>query len=73
MDEHADTSFNTTGSKWLQPVSEYLGFPLDQVGASGPEIAEIVVSHRIMVTATSPRGCLKPRYGDSLNSSCVTC
>lgn len=38
MGEHADTAFNTTGSKWLQPVSEYLGFPLDQVGASAPEI-----------------------------------
>lgn len=37
MGEHADTAFNTTGSKWLQPVSEYLGFPLDQVGASAPE------------------------------------
>lgn len=33
MGEHADTSFNTTGSKWLQPVSEHLSFPLDQVGA----------------------------------------
>uniref|UniRef100_A0A665SV48 Membrane bound O-acyltransferase domain containing 1 n=1 Tax=Echeneis naucrates TaxID=173247 RepID=A0A665SV48_ECHNA len=31
MGEQADTAFKTTGSKWLLPVSEYLGFPLDQV------------------------------------------
>uniref|UniRef100_A0A8C4F8N8 Membrane bound O-acyltransferase domain containing 1 n=1 Tax=Dicentrarchus labrax TaxID=13489 RepID=A0A8C4F8N8_DICLA len=31
MGERADTAFNTTGSKWLLPVSEILGFPLDQV------------------------------------------
>ncbi|TMS11419.1 Lysophospholipid acyltransferase 1 [Larimichthys crocea] len=31
MGERADTAFNTTGSKWLLPVSGYLGFPLDQV------------------------------------------
>lgn len=38
MGEHADIACNTTGSKLLQPVSEYLGFSLDQVGASAPEI-----------------------------------
>lgn len=38
MGEHADIAYNTTGSKLLQPVSEYLGFSLDQVGASAPEI-----------------------------------
>uniref|UniRef100_A0A667Z507 Membrane bound O-acyltransferase domain containing 1 n=1 Tax=Myripristis murdjan TaxID=586833 RepID=A0A667Z507_9TELE len=26
-----DAAFKTTGSKWLLPVSEYFGFPLDQV------------------------------------------
>lgn len=31
MGENADAVFKTTGSKWLIPVSEYLGFPLDQV------------------------------------------
>lgn len=31
MGERADSAFNTTGSKWLLPVSGYLGFPLDQV------------------------------------------
>ncbi|KAM6995393.1 lysophospholipid acyltransferase 1 [Tautogolabrus adspersus] len=31
MGESADTTFNTTGSRWLLPVSEYLRFPLDQV------------------------------------------
>ncbi|XP_076008707.1 lysophospholipid acyltransferase 1 [Genypterus blacodes] len=31
MGEQADAAFKTTGSKWLLPVSEYLGFPLDQV------------------------------------------
>uniref|UniRef100_A0A7N6FKP5 Membrane bound O-acyltransferase domain containing 1 n=1 Tax=Anabas testudineus TaxID=64144 RepID=A0A7N6FKP5_ANATE len=31
MGEQTDTAFKTTGSKWLLPVSEYLGFPLDQV------------------------------------------
>ncbi|KAF7654370.1 hypothetical protein LDENG_00070370 [Lucifuga dentata] len=31
MDKQADAVFKTTGSKWLMPVSEYLGFPLDQV------------------------------------------
>lgn len=34
MGERADTAFKTTGSKWLLAVSEYLGFPLDQVGGS---------------------------------------
>lgn len=34
MGARADAEFNTTGSRWLQPVSERLGFPLDQVGAS---------------------------------------
>lgn len=38
MGEHADIACNTTGFKLLQPVSEYLGFSLDQVGASAPEI-----------------------------------
>ncbi|XP_028281512.1 lysophospholipid acyltransferase 1 [Parambassis ranga] len=31
MGEPVDTAFKTTGSKWLLPVSEHLGFPLDQV------------------------------------------
>uniref|UniRef100_A0A669E615 Membrane bound O-acyltransferase domain containing 1 n=1 Tax=Oreochromis niloticus TaxID=8128 RepID=A0A669E615_ORENI len=31
MGEPAQTPFKTTGSQWLMPVSEYLGFPLDQV------------------------------------------
>ncbi|XP_068180184.1 lysophospholipid acyltransferase 1 [Antennarius striatus] len=31
MGERTDTVFNTTGSRWLLPVSERLGFPLDQV------------------------------------------
>uniref|UniRef100_A0A3Q4HUE6 Membrane bound O-acyltransferase domain containing 1 n=1 Tax=Neolamprologus brichardi TaxID=32507 RepID=A0A3Q4HUE6_NEOBR len=31
MGEPAQTPFKTTGSEWLLPVSEYLGFPLDQV------------------------------------------
>ncbi|KAM3614730.1 uncharacterized protein V6R79_018570 [Siganus canaliculatus] len=31
MGKHADTAFNTTGSRLLLPVSEYLGFSLDQV------------------------------------------
>uniref|UniRef100_A0A3Q3WQ63 Uncharacterized protein n=1 Tax=Mola mola TaxID=94237 RepID=A0A3Q3WQ63_MOLML len=31
MGARADAEFNTTGSRWLQPVSERLGFPLDQV------------------------------------------
>lgn len=37
MGERADSNVsarNTTGSKWLLPVSEFLGFPLDQVGVS---------------------------------------
>lgn len=33
MDERPDTAFQTTGSEWLLPVSEFLGFPLDQVGS----------------------------------------
>lgn len=31
MEERPDATFRTTGSEWLLPVSEYLGFPLDQV------------------------------------------
>ncbi|XP_072250732.1 lysophospholipid acyltransferase 1 [Leuresthes tenuis] len=31
MSERANTTFQTTGSGWLLPVSEYLEFPLDQV------------------------------------------
>ncbi|XP_054636805.1 lysophospholipid acyltransferase 1 isoform X2 [Dunckerocampus dactyliophorus] len=31
MGERADNVFKTTGSQWLLPVSEHLGFPLDQV------------------------------------------
>ncbi|CAN9513997.1 unnamed protein product [Ophioblennius macclurei] len=31
MGEPVDTAYKTTGSKWLLPVSGYLGFPLDQV------------------------------------------
>ncbi|XP_047455297.1 lysophospholipid acyltransferase 1 [Mugil cephalus] len=31
MGEPADSTFKTTGSKWLLPVSEYFSFPLDQV------------------------------------------
>ncbi|XP_068999297.1 lysophospholipid acyltransferase 1 [Embiotoca jacksoni] len=31
MGEPVDAAFKTTGSRWLQPVSECLGFPLDQV------------------------------------------
>lgn len=31
MGDQADAAFKTTGSKWLLPVSEYFGFPLDQV------------------------------------------
>lgn len=31
MVEQADTAFKTTGCQWLLPVSELLGFPLDQV------------------------------------------
>ncbi|KAK1895199.1 Lysophospholipid acyltransferase 1 [Dissostichus eleginoides] len=31
MGEGEDTGFKTTGCKWLLPVSELLGFPLDQV------------------------------------------
>uniref|UniRef100_A0A8C7ZW07 Membrane bound O-acyltransferase domain containing 1 n=1 Tax=Oryzias sinensis TaxID=183150 RepID=A0A8C7ZW07_9TELE len=31
MGERSDAMFKTTGSKLLLPVSEYLGFPLDQV------------------------------------------
>nr|XP_057909593.1 lysophospholipid acyltransferase 1 [Doryrhamphus excisus] len=31
MDESAVNGFKTTGSQWLLPVSEHLGFPLDQV------------------------------------------
>lgn len=31
MGERAGTTYSTTGSKWLLPVSEYLSFPLDQV------------------------------------------
>uniref|UniRef100_A0A672G924 Membrane bound O-acyltransferase domain containing 1 n=1 Tax=Salarias fasciatus TaxID=181472 RepID=A0A672G924_SALFA len=31
MGDPADTAYKTTGSKWLLPVSGYLGFPLDQV------------------------------------------
>uniref|UniRef100_A0A8C7M1D8 Membrane bound O-acyltransferase domain containing 1 n=1 Tax=Oncorhynchus mykiss TaxID=8022 RepID=A0A8C7M1D8_ONCMY len=31
MDELTTSSFKTTGSKWLLPVSDFFGFPLDQV------------------------------------------
>ncbi|XP_010864712.2 lysophospholipid acyltransferase 1 isoform X1 [Esox lucius] len=31
MEELAVSSFKTTGSKWLLPVSDFVGFPLDQV------------------------------------------
>lgn len=34
MGEQADTAFKTTGSKWLLPVSGYLGLSLDQVGST---------------------------------------
>ncbi|KAM3873444.1 lysophospholipid acyltransferase 1 [Diretmus argenteus] len=31
MGDQGDVAFKTTGSRWLLPVSEYFGFPLDQV------------------------------------------
>ncbi|XP_056142233.1 lysophospholipid acyltransferase 1 [Lampris incognitus] len=31
MGDRADAAFKTTGSKWLLPVSQFFGFPLDQV------------------------------------------
>ena len=32
MGDPVDAAFKTTGSKLLLPVSEFFGFPLDQVG-----------------------------------------
>ena len=32
MGDRVDAAFKTTGSKLLLPVSEFFGFPLDQVG-----------------------------------------
>ncbi|KAJ3597568.1 hypothetical protein NHX12_001091 [Muraenolepis orangiensis] len=35
MGDRVDAAFMTTGSKWLLPISEFFGFPLDQVFALG--------------------------------------
>lgn len=68
MGEHADTSFNTTGSRWLQPASEHLGLPLDQVGAptAGLEGARdtlrLAVALDAVVTAKQST-CMDIRFG----------
>ncbi|KAF3691708.1 Lysophospholipid acyltransferase 1 [Channa argus] len=44
MGERADTVFKTTGSKWLLPVSEYTGFPLDQVNFLACQLFALVAA-----------------------------
>lgn len=44
MGERADTAFKTTGSKWLLPVSEHTGFPLDQVNFLACQLFALVAA-----------------------------
>ncbi|KAG7474074.1 hypothetical protein JOB18_001900 [Solea senegalensis] len=39
-----DSAFKTTGSQWLLPVSEYLGFPLDQVNFLACQLFALAVA-----------------------------